>query len=98
MIRLFASGLQRGQLRWLVVGLLLVSAGLSAFDAAAAVEFPGPPPGQAAVSASSAQCRLENAAIGMSWKTSDGKLRPGEIVDRLPIRPFPPAQKSFPSC
>ncbi len=95
MICLFTSALQRGQLRWLVVGLLWVSAGLSAFDAAAAVDFPGPPPGRATASASSVQCHLENAVVGMSWQISSGKLRPGEIVDRLTGKTIPAGTEVF---
>ena len=48
-----------------------------------AMEFPGAPPGRAAAMVEPGQCRLENAAIGVSWQISGGKLRPGAIKDRL---------------
>ena len=48
-----------------------------------AMEFPGPPPGRAAAIVKPEQCGLENWVIGVSWHISNGRLRPGDIIDRL---------------
>jgi hypothetical protein len=71
---------RRDHLILLAVTTLLLVANL---PAASAVEFPGPAPGRATAPIEARQCRLENAALSMSWQTAQGQIRPGLVVDRV---------------
>jgi hypothetical protein len=64
-------------------------------SAAKAVQFPGRQPGPAAALAERETCRLENAALRMSWQVAEGRLRPGPIVDRLSKRTIPGGGEVF---
>jgi hypothetical protein len=48
-----------------------------------AVEFPGNHPGPAVAVARSPMWRLKNAVLSREWSVSEGRLRPGAIVDQL---------------
>ena len=60
-----------------------------------AVEYPGPPPGEARAVVEPKQCRLENGAIAVSWQVIDGRLRPLQIVDRLSKKTIPGGDEVF---
>lgn len=50
---------------------------------AADVEFPGPDPGKAAARFAEGQLVLENAAIAVGWRVTQGEFRMAEIEDRM---------------
>jgi hypothetical protein len=50
---------------------------------ARAVDFPGPPPGDAKATQHDGVFTLENAVISQSWRVSDGAISPVSITDKL---------------
>jgi hypothetical protein len=54
-----------------------------AASAIQAVEFPGRRPGPATAVVTSDAARLENAVLRAAWRTAQGRLQPGAILDRL---------------
>jgi hypothetical protein len=54
-----------------------------AASAVRAVEFPGRQPGPATAVVKSDEWRLENAVLRAAWRTAEGRLRPGPILDQL---------------
>ena len=69
----------RQRFRWVVAVLtpMLVA------SAVRAVEFPGRQPGPATAVVKSDEWRLENAVLRAAWRTAEGRLRPGPILDQL---------------
>lgn len=64
-------------------------------SAAAAMDFPGRSPGLATGSNKNGILQLENAVVRASWDSTDGRLAPGELVDRLSSRKISPTGELF---
>jgi hypothetical protein len=64
-------------------------------SAARAIGFPGRSPGLATAIVDAGQLKLENDAVSMSWQLSDGRLRPGPIVNRLSGKTIPGGAELF---
>ena len=60
----------------------------AALSSAAAVEFPGPLPGNAAAWQSNNVLKLENAEISASWQAIGGQLRPLQLMNKLTGQQF----------
>jgi hypothetical protein len=69
-----------GRCVFVVIGVMILAGPPSSL---LALDFPGPPPGQAMSITDAKHLSLENAVIGLSWRLSDGRLLPGAVVDRL---------------
>ena len=69
---------------WLTLVLTLAAGG----RLAAAVEFPGPPPGQPRATQDGGVFTLENDACGAAWKLEEGTLRPLWLGDALRGRQY----------
>ena len=60
-----------------------------------AIEFPGRRPGVAVAVVEPRTCRLENTILSLSWQVTQGRLRPGSIIDRLGGRTIPGGSEVF---
>ncbi len=61
---------------------------VAAVSCSAAVEFPGPSPGNAKFEQTGDGFTLENAVIAESWQVANGQLRPLRLTDKLTGKAF----------
>ena len=69
---------------WLIGTLVWIAVVVEA----AAVEFPGPPPGSPRAEAAGEMFTLENAVCGAAWRIEDGTIRPLWLADKLAGRQY----------
>jgi len=71
-----------GWLGWASV-FVLCSALVACARVACALDFPGPDPKEASVSADNNRLVLENQVLRCEWTTANGRLRPACVTDKL---------------